>query len=266
MAAGRTIIFCDVDGTIVEDFFGKVILPMVVAILARWSGIAESILHNEIADERRRRIANPRADNYALSVDYDQIVDTIATRHQVVSRLPDYLCYRLVSRHASSKAIALEGARHVLSQLRQEGVDLVISTLGLYRYQSIVLQALGLLEFVVDFLAPDTVGFLKTDPRFFQRYQAFHALKISVGDSFRDDIYVPHLVGLKTILVFREPELHSLSAFERPHHLQRYAHKLRYYEELGSKVQPDAVITELGELPDVIHRLQMNQYPQVARA
>jgi len=258
MTAIQTTVFFDLDGTIVEDFFGKVILPMVVATLARWSGVDESTLRHEIADERHRRTANPRMDNYARSVDYDQIVDTIAARHGIASRLPDYLCFKLVSRHAPYKAKSLEGAYDVLSQLHQVGIDLVVSTLGLFRYQSLVLQALGLLKFFADCLAPDTVGFLKTDPRFLQRYQALNTLKISVGDSLRDDIYMPHLVGFKTVLVFHEPDLRSLNAFERPHHLDRYAHKLRYYEEYGGKVQPDAVITQLAELPDVVYRLQEN--------
>lgn len=245
----ETLLFFDLDGTLMVNPFTSVIFPAIVEEMTRKTGLSEAF-YELILDEHDARLDNP-LENLPLTMDWEDIFQVVASRYGVALETN---AETLVVQHAAPPHTSiLDNALEVLAELVSEPHrKLIVSTMGLSKYQFPVIQALGLYDFFSDFLTPDRTGYLKFHPEFYQTYADSPALKIHVGDRYDHDCVYPHQFGAKTIMRLPLPELAELDPFERPQLLTHQVHLLPEFPE----ILPDAVIVNLAELPSVVRKLE----------
>ncbi len=195
----QTILFVDLDGTILVNPFLSAVFPYYEERLA-------PNLTREFLAEQRERLALPNADPVWV-MDWDDICATVVQRHGWELPAP---VHALVEEYSRPPFISvLDEADTILRQIVQPKRKLVVASMGLSRYQMPVLRGLGLATLFDDFLMPDTTGVLKTDPRFYANYAGIDALKINLGDNLIDDVLHPQALGHKTIQVVPIPPANS---------------------------------------------------------
>ncbi len=257
-----TVLFFDLDGTIMVNPFAKEVFPVVIGRLAAATGLAPEMLADEIVAENRHRQAHPDPANQALVMDWDDIVQVVARRHGVPGgTIPPDICQELLRQHAAPPFMAtLDNAVEVLRTLRAPGLHrwFVVASMGLSKYQVPVLRSLGLYAQFDDFLMPDLTGCLKFDRRFYEKYLDAPRLFISVGDNYLHDVALPRSLGFHPVLRLPVPELNRYTPFERPAHIAPYTHLIQYYPDdpALATALPDAVITSLAELPAAVAHLE----------
>jgi putative hydrolase of the HAD superfamily len=248
----QTILFFDLDETLMRNPFAKIVVPAVTQELMTKTGLEAHLIVNGLVDENERRQRELPPDDVSI-MDWDDIAQWLAAQHGVTLETS---AAALVEAHAAPPHTELlDEAVEVLRQLKAEGRKLVVSSKGLSKYQFPVMRALGLYDLFDDFLTPDLAGWLKTDPRYYSKYGESSGLWINIGDHLYDDIYCPMCFGHQAILVARVPEMASLSPFERPEHLLNYTDQLETYNA-DFFIPPDAVVVHLNELPEVIAAME----------
>ncbi len=254
-----TVCFIDLDGTIMVNPFATAVWPVITRELAASTGLSPKVFLREFeAENLRRQHAQP---NDPLTMDWDDIVHTIARKHGVKLsvRVID-----LVRDHCKEPHIAiLDSADIALKALKTQKRRLVVASKGLSKYQMPVLAALALQSLFDDFLMPDLTGYLKTEAGFYESYTRAcdDCLFIHIGDHYYDDVICPKRLGFKVILRLPLRELDPLSPFERPQKLNHFRHRIATYPPEPTSVTPDAIITHLNELPNVVSELEKRHRP-----
>ena len=256
-----TILFFDLDGTLIVNPFGKVVFPTVTALLARHApGTSAKDFMLEIIAESQRRQTVTRADRASWIWDWDDMVQVVAQQHGITA-IPRAICEELAIQHAAPPYTAtLDEAEQVLRALRRPERRLVVTTMGLSKYQIPVLRGLGIYDLFNDVLTPDLAGFLKTEAGYYRRYTDLGSdvVKISIGDNYIHDVEFPNSLGHRTVLRLPVPEVASLTPFERSGHLAALADRIQFYPA-SPKALPDAVVVHLRELPEVIAELEQER-------
>jgi FMN phosphatase YigB (HAD superfamily) len=243
----QTIVFFDIDSTLVENHFSPTAIGEVLAEVEAASGKTLYELGREMGLENARR--QQEDPDHPLTMDWDDILDTVAARYGV----------RLSRRgidawhdHAHPEAVeVLDNAPQVLADLKDMGCTLVIATKGLLKYQEPVLRAAGLWHFFDDVLTPDLTGYLKTSPEYFARYTAERDGRrfIQVGDHYYDDVICAVRNGFESLLRAPIADLQAYSPLERVLRLGDYIHQVPTYPEDGTDTRPSAVMVSLEEVP-----------------
>jgi len=256
----KTVIFFDLDGTLMVNPFNRQIFPEVFAGLAAQTGRSADQWALEVFGENARRMADPDPANFPATMDWDDIIATVAAWHGATFQrgtLPP-----LVEKYAVPPYInTLDDAVSALRKLREPGHRwLVVASMGLSKYQNPVMKALGLYDCFDDFLMPDLNGYLKTDPRFYERYTASGRQLIHVGDNYIHDVKVPKQIGAHPVLRLpvRDEHFVALDPFKRPPLIGEYGAMIQFYPDSThhADVLPDAVVVSLQELPSVVARLE----------
>ncbi|MEZ4669008.1 MAG: HAD family hydrolase [Anaerolineae bacterium] len=243
----RSIIFFDLDGTLMVNPFESAVWPVVLGEIADKSGQSVETVYSLIeAENDARQNANTVA--AVLAMDWDDIARTVAERLGV--RL-ESSCEALVRQHAASHSSTLENAHEVLSELSTPERALVVATKGMTKYQQPVLDALNLTDHFTAVLTPDTHNGLKKHRHFFGDWPERGMLAIMVGDRYDDDILYPTLHGFKTVWKLPQTAIASQVVAEDP--LVR-AHHYPYSDK--QVAHADAIVLSLTELPDVVRRLE----------
>ncbi|MCC7207649.1 MAG: HAD family hydrolase [Anaerolineae bacterium] len=262
----RTVLFFDMDGTLVANQYGRYVFPEVLAPLAAAAGTTSDALMERITAENWRRQNAAERPDAAWVMDWDDILRGLAEALGLdgTPLAADALTV-CGARYATPPYCAtLDDAASVLRRLREPGHRrLVVSTMGLSKYQFPVLRGLGLYDLFDDFLMPDVTGALKTERGFFAAYldgpDAAEQRLISVGDNYLHDVAVPKRLGFGSVLRLPVPELAALDPFERPPHIHAHGARIQYYpaDPAQADVLPDAVVVSLAELPAVIARMEL---------
>lgn len=238
-----TILFFDLDGTLMVNPFGEVIFKIIREDFAQRSGQPEAAIMEMILTTHDDRIAHPLADR-PKSMDWDDIFATVAAdlgipfEHDITA---------MVEAHAAPPHTAvLDDAIPTLQGLRT-GRKLVVATMGLSRYQFPVMRALGLYDCFDDFLTPDRTGYLKTDAEFYGDYLQSPQQRIHIGDRPDHDCDYPKQFGAHAIL--RIPD------FDKPQ-LDPFARVTPWAQAYPQNTPPDAIILHLRELPAVVTTLE----------
>jgi FMN phosphatase YigB (HAD superfamily) len=242
----ESVIFIDLDGTIIRGPFEPAVFPVVFAELAQKSGLAHHEIRRLVIQENLDRQQDPNV-SAAQAMDWDDIFDTVATRLGVRLQAS---AVQIANAHAGPPYSAvLDNADQVLKQLANPHRALVVATKGLRKYQLPVLGALGLAPLFTDILTPDVNRALKNRLAFYGDWPRAARLKISVGDHFEDDVVPPCQFEFKTVWKCNASDdaLNHLDPFERPASFD--------YAE-GQTVRPDAIIVSLSELPYVVEELE----------
>lgn len=251
----ETLLFFDVDGTLLVNAFSGVIFPAVVAELQQKTGRNDPF-YAAILAEHDRRLDHP-LENLPMTMDWEDIFQTIASRYGVTL---ESNAEKLVIAYAFPPHIsALDNAPEVLKELSAETHrTLLVSTMGLSKYQFPVLKALGLYDLFDEFLTPDRTGALKNQQKFYAKFQDSDALRIHIGDRYDHDCLYPHLFGAKTVLRLPLEQLQAIDPFERPAYLPSMRESIKNLPE-HLTILPDAVVVSLAELPDVVKKLELSQ-------
>lgn len=258
----KTVIFFDLDGTLMVNPFNRQIFPEVFAGLAAQTGRPADQWAAEVFGENARRMADPDPANFPATMDWDDIIATVAARHGATFQrgsLP-----ALAEKYATPPYInTLDDAVSALRTLREPGHRwLVVASMGLSKYQNPVMKALGLYDCFDDFLMPDLNGYLKTDPRFYGRYtgNGRQLQLIHVGDNYVHDVRIPAEIGAHPVLRLpvRDVEFAALDPFERPPLISEYGAMIQFYPSNPryADMLPDAVVVSIQELPSVVARLE----------
>lgn len=250
----QTILFVDIDSTLVENRFSRKVLGVVLRDIAAVTGKELREIGRELgAENDRRQKTDP--DNI-LTMDWQDITQSVAARYGVtLSASVDALW----DEYATAEGVeVLDNAPGVFQRLKHNGRTLVIATKGLTKYQLPVLRVAGLLPLFDDVLTPDTTGYLKTSPAYFDRYRAQYpaALFIQVGDHYYDDVICAKRNDFYSVLRAPIPELQPFDPFERPSRLLDYREQIATYPPDGTDILPDAVVISLEELPGVIGQIE----------
>ncbi len=250
----NTLLFFDVDGTLLVNAFEDIIFPAVVAELRHKTGREDGFFEAILA-EHDARLDKP-LESIPLTMDWEDIFRVVASRYEVTLETN---AEKLVIQHAIPPYISvLDNAPEVLQQLTCENHrTLIVSTMGLSKYQFPVLQALGLYPYFDEFLTPDRTGHLKHQREFYANYLNYEGLRIHIGDRYDHDCLYPHLYGAQTVLRLPLEELQPIDPFERPACLPALREKIKRLPEKPI-ILPDAVIVSLAELPDVVRKLELS--------
>jgi FMN phosphatase YigB (HAD superfamily) len=248
----QTILFFDIDSTLVENQFSYKVIGHVLGEIASAANCSAEELAREMSHENNRR---QRLDpDNVLTMDWHDIVAVIARRYQVdLQSSVDRLWMEYASR---DDVEVLDNAHQVLADLRQPGRKLVIATKGLTKYQQPVLSVTGLDAYFDDVLTPDNTGYLKTSPQYFSRYRDSQARFIQIGDHHYDDVICARRNGFASIMRVPLPELQPYDPFERPHMLAQYRDRIPTYQDQATDALPDAVVISLQECPAVVQQME----------
>ena len=243
----QSVIFIDLDDTIIVGPFESVIFPVVFSELSRKTGLELKSIRREVVRENFDRQKNPNIPA-SLAMDWDDIMNTVASRLGV--KLETNVL-DLVKKYAGS-SVVLENAYEVLRHLARPHRAIVAATKGLRKYQDPILKALGLTYFFTDILTPDNNNFLKRNIEFYGKWAKLTHLQISVGDHYEDDVLFPRKFGFKTIWKPMGQDKSDISndPFVRPY-------EFNYPESY--LVRPDAIIFSLHELPSVIEIIEQQE-------
>lgn len=251
----QTILFFDLDATLIENGFSrKAIAPLLQELADATDENLDTIFDIFENENLRRQTEDP--DN-VLTMDWNDILITLASRYAVT--LSDTIDNRWQEVANADDVEILDDAPVVLKSLQQAQRKIVLSTKGLLKYQMPVLEVTGLKQFFDDILTPDITGYLKTTPDFFAKYKDADALKIQIGDHYYDDVICAKRNGFHSVMRAPIAELTVYDPFDRPQRVADFRDRIRFYPDEVSDILPDAVVTSLKELPDVIKRIESQQ-------
>jgi len=253
-----TIIFFDLDSTLIENQFSRKVIGKVLGEIADTADIPLEELGRAMAEENTRR--QRQTPDHPLTMDWSDIVEQLAQRHEVT--LEDDLDALWNSAALAEDVEILDDAPQVLQRLQAAHRRLVVATKGLSKYQKPVLKASGLDQYFDDILTPDITGHLKTSPQYFDKYIKQEALFVQVGDHYYDDVICAKRNGFYAVLRAPIKELKDYDPFERSKVLEQYLGRISTYPAEGTHVRPDAMVYTLQEVPDVIQQLEKGTLQQ----
>src|SRR5690554_4208511 len=140
MATYQTVVFFDLDGTLIVNPFERAVWPVVMGEIADKSGTPVETVRALIIEENQARQRSSSV-SAVLAMDWVDITRTVAARLGVELEAG---CESLVCQHAAAHSSLLENAYDVLRELNAPHRALVVATKGLAKYQLPVLDALGL--------------------------------------------------------------------------------------------------------------------------
>lgn len=242
----QTVIFFDLDSTLIDGPFKPVVLPAILEELAA-SGLEPAALRRLLVEENFRRQADPTCPP-TVAMDWDDIFQALGRQLGVPVTTN---AEALIRAHAGPPYSTLHpGALAALQALRTPERALVLATKGLRKYQQPIVDALGLTPYFTAMLTPDTHQALKRDRAFYGAWPEQAGLTIMVGDYYEDDVLPAHTFGFKPVWkpALLPAELQALDPFARA---------AAYPYTAGQPVRPEAIILSLAELPEVILALEV---------
>jgi putative hydrolase of the HAD superfamily len=251
----RTVIFVDIDSTLVENRFAAGIFAEFIAHVATESGASAADVRQALTLENERRQRDDP--NNALTMDWEDIAHTVAARFG--SHPPASVDALWHERAAREGIDVLDDAHSVLQSLLRPHRRLVIATKGLAKYQQPVLDVTGLGLYFDDVLTPDRTGCLKTEPCFFRAYTSggfADTLFIQVGDHYFDDVICARRNGFLPVLRAPIAALGAEAPLARIATLAAHAASIPTYRQPEAKVWPEAVVISLAEVPTLIDTLE----------
>jgi FMN phosphatase YigB (HAD superfamily) len=245
----HSVVFLDLDHTLLEGPFDSVVFPRVLGEISQSSGLGFEILLRQVRQESARRQADSSF-SAVQAMDWDDIFTQTASQYGLQLQAN---ALELVREHCQPPhAVLHPGAREALDLLAASKPfrALVLATKGLRRYQLPILEAHDLLKYFDDILTPDATQTFKQSLAFYRHWPKVTRVQIMVGDTYEDDILPARSFGFKTVcrtgLV--PSSLTSGSSIEAvgPENSTAY----------HTTILPDAVIYSLSELPRVVDRLE----------
>lgn len=247
----KSVLFLDLDGTLMVNPFESAVWPVIVGEIAKKTGLPTSRIIQMIDDENEAR-QNDESVAPVVAMDWDNITVTVAQRLGVSL---SHNCTDLVRTYAATHSRLLDHAHDTLKALAAPHRALVVATKGLAKYQLPVMNALGLTPFFTSILTPDSHNALKKHRSFFGNWADCAPTRIMVGDMYWDDVYYPGQHGFKTL--WKPPStivpaaLHAYDPFTRA----------QAFPYTAAQTRPaDAILLSLRELPTIVAYIEQHKY------
>lgn len=261
----------DLDGTLADSPFGKVVLPWMVEELLRLG--VESPLERMRDEQHRRFAGNQPADG----LDWDGVARAAA--ESAGASWPHVLSRVMMEDRAISEALRgfplFEDVPPALEQVRARGLGVAVVTNGHISYQRVIFDQMGVTGRFDLLLGPDVLRAVKPDPAVFRHPGLYGRVGMHVGDLLSQDVRAARLAGIPAVLIARPPTddpewsgLRGISPRDRPQaaleggiltrqcavecdFLRLPASSGEGWLSRGEAV-PDAIILSFSELPTLL--------------
>lgn len=251
MAVKKWISF-DLDGTLMQNPFGRWVFPELDATVSRLLGRPYQMAA-EMIREHEERLRN--GDGVA-AYDWDGILRILLQRLGIAEMVDIEV---LVQKHSVTSKISLleENTFDVLLQLKTAGYRIAAVTNGYRKYQYPVMKALGLAEWFDEIVTPEWAACVKPDIGMFRALSQSGRVVAHVGDRLDHDVLVANHYGCLSVLVYRSlpEELKGILPHERIHYDSMHEICLQKWKRENSIVADD-LLPEVPKPDLVIHTLQ----------
>jgi len=258
----------DLDGTLVDSPFERIVLPRV------WQRLAASGVHEPREALLREQLKRFAQDRRVDAFHWDDLVKTVASEQGVdwTQRLEDLMRDELGER--ISQETFYEDVPQALTALRSSGYQIGIISNGHVRYQKALFDRMSVTHYFDAFLGPDVLGIAKPDPQVFAHEALRSGVRMHVGDLLTQDVTVAKRAGILAVMVARPQQVTadfaSLAEYAprvRPHVALREGWLLAQYEkehrylrrnmpseplDAASDAFPDAIVLSFSELADLL--------------
>lgn len=263
------LITFDLDGTLVDSPFGKVVFPWIEGEFRKVSDVDALALIR--AEQRKRFTSGKRVEG----LHWDDIVKTVAAETGVPwpHSLPEIMRGERLGPQFRELAF-YDDVPDALTALKAAGYRFAVLTNGHVIYQKPIFDHMGVTELFEDLVGPDVTGRVKPDPEAFS-HPALRGAVWHVGDLLAQDVRAARRAGVRPVLIARPGaaapgllKLASLSPVDRVQEALRlglladeYALECEQYgifrvpdlvpDRAERDTVPDAIIYSFGELPDL---------------
>lgn len=258
----------DLDGTLVDSPFERIVLPHV------WQRLAASGVHEPREALLREQLKRFAQDRRVDAFHWDDLVKTVANEQGVdwTQRLEDLMRDELGER--ISRETFYEDVPQALTALRSSGYQIGIISNGHVRYQKALFDRMSVTHYFDAFLGPDVLGIAKPDPQVFAHEALRSGVRMHVGDLLTQDVTVAKRAGILAVMVARPQQvtmdfagLAEYAPRVRPHVALREGWLLAQYEkehrylrrnmppeplDAASDAFPDAIVLSFSELADLL--------------
>lgn len=250
----------DLDGTLMQNPFVDYVFPEIESTVLEKATSVGKVIDSLVSEHNRRMKENLIVEAY----DWDDIVRRYLAQNQIEIEIN---VEDIVKKHSiSPKVYLLEaGIIEALAQLKEQGYHLAVATNGFFKYQSPVLDALGLTEVFDLIITPEEAGYAKPNVKMFESLHEEGEIVAHVGDRIDHDVSLANELGIPSVFIYRKlPEsLQRLAPLERCKketciQLCQEKWKKETRGEFGSYTEtqiPKLVIYSIHELQDCLSSL-----------
>ncbi|MGE8203070.1 HAD family hydrolase [Heyndrickxia sp. NPDC080065] len=242
----------DLDGTIMQNPFGKYVFPEIEEKVHALCGQKKNVI-DELVEEHQLRMQEQR---FVEAYDWDDIVKSFLDKAQITCEMN---IEELVRKHSTLPKIYLleENILHTLQMLIDRGYSLAAVTNGFYKYQFPVMKTLGLDQYFEEIITPEKAGYGKPDVRIFDGLkQNGDVITAHIGDRLDHDVQLANLYGTASIWIERKipQSFLNIPPDERINHIAiKDLCKQKWMKEANEEIlpvtlEPDIVIASISEL------------------
>ncbi|WP_261381557.1 HAD family hydrolase [Paenibacillus cremeus] len=248
----------DLDGTLMQNPFGKWVFPEVKQLIEQQLNTTYNSTESLVREHELRMSQNRSVEAY----DWDDMLRQLLKELQLELEID---IEQLVIKHSVAPKIYLleETIIPTLKSLKQQGYSLATVTNGFYKYQFPVMKALGLSECFDEIITPEIAGCGKPNEGIFRALLESGTIVAHVGDRLDHDVFLANHKNVYSILIYHNlPDcLRPLAPHERPRtesFLQISEEKLKKESAYLSSTPfpesytPSHVIYTLAELPSIL--------------
>ncbi|GIP38845.1 hypothetical protein J31TS4_21250 [Paenibacillus sp. J31TS4] len=203
----------DLDGTLMQNPFGKWVFPDLDAFFTEQLQEDRGVSRLLYAEHEKRMQENQTVAAY----DWDDMVQC-QLRELGIAGTVDV--EELVRKHCVSPKIFLleEAVLPVLRRLREQGYSLATVTNGFFKYQSPVMEALGLYDCFEEIVTPERAGCGKPDEAILDGLRQSGEIVAHVGDRLDHDVGLANRAGVPAVFIHRSlpDDVLALAPAERP--------------------------------------------------
>src|SRR3972149_2905072 len=192
----KTVVFVDLDYTIMRSAIETVVTPVVEGEIAQKTGKTITELDQLITAELARRHGDPSLP-VTVKMDWDDIFRTIADKLGI--QLQSSPSQAIQAYIGTPQMSLYEGVCEVLHELSTPERAVIVATDGLCKFQIPILQGFDLISHFNEVLTPDSSNALKKAIEFYGDWPSKTNLQIMVGDRYKDDIAPAKKFGFKAI-------------------------------------------------------------------
>ncbi|WP_026691323.1 HAD-IA family hydrolase [Alteribacter aurantiacus] len=202
----------DLDGTLMQNPFGKYVFPEINKEVNRLLEKEEDVTKLLVSTHQELMKQGKVKEAY----DWDEILKWHITQMKLELAIN---IEELVIKHSvHPKVYKLEeDIVKTLNVLKEKGYHLAVLTNGYYKYQAPVLKEIGIYDVFDEIITPDRVGTSKPDPAMLEPLLQTGDVVLHVGDRIDHDVTISSRLGIPSALIhFSLPEpLLTLSSSER---------------------------------------------------
>jgi putative hydrolase of the HAD superfamily len=195
---GKKWITFDLDGTLMQNPFGKWVFPEIEEMFKEQMQ-GESFICEMVKEHQKRMHHGDIVSAY----DWDDIMQCTAVNFGVTIRVR---VEELVKKHASpSKVYLLEaGMLETLHSLKKKGYHLAAITNGYANYQLPVMDTLGLTSLFDAIITPERVGYGKPKTQMAASlYEGTNEIIAHIGDRIDHDVVFANRLGVLSVWIWR---------------------------------------------------------------